>query len=92
MEAAAARPGADAGRDLFGPARDAGGLLVSTVEGVPVVYRLAYGGGSTALLIAFPRTGMGCVVLANDARTGPGFAIQVAQRLAVVHGWPAIPR
>jgi hypothetical protein len=92
MNAAAERSGTDAGRDLFGPARDAGGLLVSMVEGAPVVYRLAYGAGGTALVIAFPRTGVGCVVLANDARTGPGFAIQVAQRLAVVYGWPAIPK
>jgi hypothetical protein len=92
MDSAAARPGADAGRSLFGPARAADGLLVSTVEGAPVVYRLTWGDGSTALVVGFPRTGTGCVVLANDDRTGPGFAIQVAQRLAVVYGWPALPK
>jgi hypothetical protein len=92
MPSAAERPGADAGRDLFGPARDAGGLRLSAVDGAPVVYRLAYGAGGTALVIGFPRTGVGCVVLANDARTGPGFAVEVAQRLAAVYGWPAMPR
>ncbi|HET7460066.1 MAG TPA: serine hydrolase, partial [Longimicrobium sp.] len=85
-------PMADAGRGMFGPARAASGFLVAEVTGAPVIYRLSYGAGSTTLVIGFPATGAGCVVLVNDERTGPGFAMQVAQRLAVVHGWPAIPR
>jgi len=85
-------PTVDAGRGMFGPARQAAGFLVADVNGAPVTYNLSYSPGSAVLMIGFPSTGAGCVVLVNDARTGPGFAMQVAQRLAVVHGWPALPR
>ncbi|HEU4562644.1 MAG TPA: serine hydrolase [Longimicrobium sp.] len=107
MNASAGRPGAgidtatartllataaDAGRGPFGPARSTAGWLVAEAGGRRVIYNLSYGPGSTALVIGFPDTGAGCVVMVNDGRTGPGFALQVAQRLGNVHGWPAVPR
>ena len=85
-------PGADAGRDLLGPARRAGGgLRVAETPAGPAFHAAGIGAGHTALLVGFPSPGRGAVVLANHGLTGYGLAVQVLQRLAVRYGWPVVP-
>ena len=56
--------------------------------------RLSYvesANGRTVVLLGYPATGAGCVIISDDERVGVGLATQVAQRLAVLGRWPEIP-
>jgi hypothetical protein len=47
--------------------------------------------GRTLVLLGYPASGAGCVIVTDSDRVGVGLAIQVAQRLAMVERWPEYP-
>ncbi|MFL5617395.1 MAG: hypothetical protein ACJ79A_03255, partial [Gemmatimonadaceae bacterium] len=47
--------------------------------------------GRTLVLIGYPGSGAGCVIVADTDRVGVGLATQIAQRLAMIERWPEYP-
>jgi hypothetical protein len=43
------------------------------------------------VLIGYPGSGAGCVIVADTDRVGVGLATQIAQRLAMIERWPEYP-
>ena len=47
--------------------------------------------GRSIVLIGYPGSGRGSVIVSDSDRVGVGLATQIAQRLAMVEGWPEYP-
>jgi hypothetical protein len=43
------------------------------------------------VLIGYPGSRAGCVIVTSSDRSGVGLATQIAQRLAMIERWPEYP-
>ncbi|MEJ7812072.1 MAG: M1 family aminopeptidase [Gemmatimonadaceae bacterium] len=69
----------------------AGFRLAIAKDGTVRISAVSIAGGHTAVIIGYPRSGQGCVILLNDDRHGFTLAREIAQRVAVLGKWPGIP-
>jgi hypothetical protein len=78
--------------DFFGATVRGGlGFRVATKKGAERVSLVDLRDGRTLVLLGYPATGAGGVIVTDSDRVGVGLAIQVAQRLAMVERWPEYP-
>jgi hypothetical protein len=77
--------------DPFGATRRGGlGFRLLTRAGAVRLSYVDAGSGRTLVLLGYPDAGAGCVIVSDDERSGVALATQVAQRVAVVEGWPGM--
>jgi hypothetical protein len=80
-----------AGDPFRATARSAAGLALATKKGARRLSLVDVTGGRTLVLIGYPDSGQGCVIVIDSDRVGVGMATQIAQRLAMVERWPEYP-
>jgi hypothetical protein len=67
------------------------GLALATKKGVLRLSLVDVSAGRTMVLLGYPASGAGCVIVTDSERVGVGLAMQIAQRLAQAEGWPEYP-
>ena len=72
-------------------ARGGLGFRLATKRGAPRLSFVEVRDGHTIVLIGYPESRAGCVIVAESDRVGVGLATQIAQRLAMIERWPEYP-
>jgi hypothetical protein len=79
------------GRSIPSTARGGLGFRLATKRGSQRLSFVDLSKGRTVVLIGYPGSRAGCVIVADSDRVGVGLATQIAQRLAMVERWPEYP-
>jgi hypothetical protein len=67
------------------------GFSLATKKGALRLSLVDVSAGRTLVLLGYPGTGVGCVIVSDTERVGVGLATQIAQRLAFANDWPEFP-
>ncbi|HKH93617.1 MAG TPA: hypothetical protein VKA54_17570, partial [Gemmatimonadaceae bacterium] len=72
-------------------ARGGLGFRLATKRGAARLSFVDVSAGRTLVMIGYPGSSAGCVVVSDTDRVGVGLATQIVQRLAMSEGWPEYP-